>query len=243
MPLDSDSRACYRVLNPSHMPAERHDKRSEVRDQIVAILLSLPWMEILAELLKIFRKLWQGMPDEGIYEVLEHDAMLELMDKQGKRAQVHKRQKVRYLQNDIIAFQDQAWGDGEILLDYSCNPGKEVDRWRPGQKTYILISLRESKRRGDIDDYKIEWGIRNGFLRRRELWETEVSHKTQHLTIAVTFPKSRPPSRVWLVEALGRRRQTLDGNAQSRLSDGRWRVFWETNKPRLNERYQLHWEW
>jgi hypothetical protein len=225
------------------MATEKQSDKSELLDKLLKMLLGLPWMEIVAELLVISRKLWQGMPYEGIYEVLEHDARLELEDRRGMRAQVHKRQKVRYLQNDTVAFQDQAWGDGEILIDYKCIPGREVDRWRPGQKTYILISLRDSKRRDDIDEHKISWRMRNGFLRKRELWETEVSHKTRRLSVAVTFPKTRPPQRVWLVEVLQRRRQVLDGSAQTLLPDGRWLVYWETYKPRLNERYQLHWEW
>jgi hypothetical protein len=31
---------------------------------------------------------------------------------------------------------------------------------------YILISLREVKNRGDIDEFNIEWGVRDSFLRR-----------------------------------------------------------------------------
>jgi len=30
---------------------------------------------------------------------------------------------VRYLQDNVIAYRDQAWGDGEILVDYRCTPG------------------------------------------------------------------------------------------------------------------------
>jgi hypothetical protein len=44
---------------------------------------------------------------------------------------------VRYLQDNMIAYQDQAWGDGEILVDYRRIPGTPVDRYRSGHKTYI----------------------------------------------------------------------------------------------------------
>src|SRR5690606_22129364 len=118
-------------------------------DQLVALLLSLPWIEILAETYKLVRTLWRGLADEGMYEVLEYESTLELLDQYGKRAGFKKREKVRYRQNNIIAYQDQGWSDGESLLDYKCSPGVVVDQYRPGQKTYILISLRESKQRGD----------------------------------------------------------------------------------------------
>jgi hypothetical protein len=122
-----------------------------------------------------------------MYEVLEYESTLELQDKHGERVTFRKRERVRYLQNNLMAFQDQAWGDGEILHNYRCNPGTAVDFHRPGHKTYILISLREIKKRGDIDDFNIEWGIRDGFHRKLELWETEIrSEPGLSLTTAVT---------------------------------------------------------
>jgi hypothetical protein len=51
-------------------------------------------------------------------------------------------QRVCYLQDSVIAYQDQAWGAGEILLNHRCTPGTPVDRYRSGYKTYILISRR-----------------------------------------------------------------------------------------------------
>ena len=147
------------------------------------------------------------------------------------------------MQNNIIAYQDQAWGDGEILMDYRCTPGSVVDQYRPGQKTLLLISLRESKRRGDEDEFNIEWGIRDGFLRSRELWATEIRHRTKEMRVRVIFPKSRPPKRVWLDENIRRKRHDFDKGGMRELPDGRWQVTWEINKPRLNERYRLHWSW
>ena len=39
---------------------------------------------------------------------------------------------MRYLQDNIIAYHDQTWDDGDILLDYRCTPGTAVDRYRLG---------------------------------------------------------------------------------------------------------------
>ena len=84
---------------------------------------------------------WRGWANKGLFEVLEYESTLTLKDKQGKRATFKKHEKVCYLQENIIAYQDQAWVDGEVLCNYRCSPGIPVDRYRPGQKTYILISL------------------------------------------------------------------------------------------------------
>lgn len=212
-------------------------------DPFIALLLGLPWLEVVAELYKLTRKLWQGLADEGMYEVLEYESTLELLDRQGKRASFKKREKVRYRQNNIIAYQDQGWSDGQSLLDYRCSPGVVVDQYRPGQKTYILISLRESKQRGDVDEFHMEWGLREAFMRTREQWETEINHRTRQLMVRLIFPKSRPPVRVWLEEHLRRRTRLLSDTALKQLADGRWQIVWKTDRPRLHERYVLKWEW
>jgi hypothetical protein len=136
------------------------------------MIRSLPWGSILLDLLKLTGSLLVWTPSQGMYEVLEYESTLELLDSRGKRARFSKRQKVRYLQNNIIAYQDQAWGDSEILLKYRCSPGVPVDRYRPGQKTYILISSREVKYRGDVDEFHVQWQMRKCFLRKQEQWET-----------------------------------------------------------------------
>lgn len=186
-------------------------------DRLVPVVLGLPWLEITAEVWKLTRNLWQGMTDEGIYEVLEHESRLEILDKKGRRARFLKRQRVKYRQNNIIAFQDHAWGDGKILIGYRCSPGVLVDQYRPGQKTFLLISLRDTKQRGDEDEFKLEWGIRDGFLRSRELWETEVRHKTRKMKVQTVFPKSRPPGRVWLEEGIRRKKTKLSNELLRKL--------------------------
>ena len=229
------------------MPAasSKEDPQSDsgFRDWLVLVLMSLPWPEIMGEVWRIIRQLARGMGDEGIYEVLSHEAILDLKDKRGKSAKVRKLQTVRYLQNHIIAFQDQAWGDGDILINYRCKPGKLVDRWRPGQKTYLLISLQETKHRGDTDEFEIEWGIRNGFLRENELWETEIRHRTKYLKMQVIFPKARPPKQAWIGEHLSKKSEPLSEQKFEKLPDGRRLATWEKKRPRLNERYQLRWSW
>jgi hypothetical protein len=211
--------------------------------RMLASLVRSQGLERLFEIWKTLRKIANVLAAEGTYEVLEYEGTLELLDQRGKRAQFRKREKVRYLQNHTIAYQDQAWGDGEILLDYKCAPGTPVDHYRPGQKTYILISLREVKRRGDVDEFRMEWGLRDAFLRDIELWETEVSHHTRSLKVELIFPADRPPLRVTVTEAWSQKTNTLAEGAQRRLPDGRWRVTWGTDRPRLYERYTLQWAW
>ena len=147
------------------MADHKCNHNQNLSDKLIAVLLRQSWLEILGDVGKAVRRLVQSGFSRGLYEVLDYEAMLELEDPEGTRATFKKREKVRYLRDNGIAYQDQAWGDGEILVDYRCTPGTPVDRYRSGYKTYILISRREVKNKGDVDEFNIEWSIRQGFLR------------------------------------------------------------------------------
>jgi hypothetical protein len=225
------------------MTDEKHNDNHSLFDKLVAVLLRLPWSDVLGDARKIICRVTRGWTDNGMYEVLEYESTLELKDRGGKKATFHKREKVRYLQDNIIAYQDQAWGDGEILVDYRCSPGTPVDRYRSGHKTYVLISRREVKNKGNVDEFNVEWGIRQGFLRPTEQWETHITHRTRRLKINVIFPKSRSPRSTTLIEHSRQRSHSLGTSAQVELPDGRWLVSWETRRPRLHENYVIQWEW
>jgi hypothetical protein len=203
----------------------------------------LPWDVIIEQGSKLANLIWLQLQKRGLYEVLEYESTLELLDTTGKLACFSKRQQVRYLQNNIIAYQDQAWGDGEILVNYRCSPGEPVDRYRLGHKTLILISLREIKQRGDIDEFNIQWEMKNGFRQSQESWETEISHTTRKARIHVIFPPDRPPTRAIFIEASRHLGKLAMNDNRRQLPDGRWQVTWEIDRPRLNERYILKWTW
>lgn len=179
----------------------------------------------------------------GMYEVLEYEASLELKDSRGVTANYHKRQKVRFLQDNIIAYQDKAWGDGDIFAAYHCSPGEAVDRYRDGHRYNILISLRETKHRGDVEEFNIQRVIKNGFIGEVESFQTDIDHRTRKLTLSIIFPKCRRPTKVMLIEQNTQESLTLDHTHIQILPDGRHRYRWETAKPHLFEAYILRWEW
>ena len=225
------------------MVGERRGNKQSILGKLITVLWGLPWPEVVEKLWKTTKNVVHGLSVKGMYEVLEYESTLELKDRGGKKATFKKREKVRYRQDNIIAYQDQAWGDGEILVNYRCTPGIPVDEYRSSHKTYILISRRQVKNKGDEDEFNIEWNIRRGFLKRTGYWETHVTHRTKRLKINVIFPKSRPPQQTTLTESNRQRSQDLGKSAETLLPDGRWLVTWETDHPRLYENYILQWEW
>lgn len=206
-------------------------------------LLGSDLIEIITVLWRLGRRVIRLQSHEGMYEVLEFESQLELPDTKGKNAILHKRQRVRFLQDNIIAFQDQASGEGDIFADYQCSPGVAVDRYRDGHRHRILISLRETRNRGDVEDFRIERTIKDGFTRASEYFQTEINHRTRSVSVSVLFPHNRPPRRVTLVEQNATRTTALGPENEHPLPDGRVQVMWKAEKPRLFETYILRWEW
>ena len=189
------------------------------------------------------KKLFRGYRKEGTYEVLEYESELEIHDLSGKKVTFSKRKRVRYLQDNIIAFQDYGWGDGEIMQNYKSKPGIAVDKYKIGFKTFVLLSLREVKNSGDVDEFNIRWQIKNGFLSKEGFWETDISHLTKKIKVAVLFPKKRQPSNIHLLEANRGKSYRLPSENVKRLPNGRWKLIWERSNPRLYEHYVLKWNW
>ena len=185
----------------------------------------------------------QRITKPGMYEVINYETTLEILDTKGKGAILTKTEEVRFLQNNIIAFQDQAWGDGKILVDYQCTPGRPVDFYRSGHKTYILISLRDVKQKGDQTKFRIQWEIKNGFLKPNGYWATDVNHFTRDMKVSIIFPEEKPPVKIILVESNRQRTKELTREVMTLLPDKRWQVTWEKRNPRLYEHYILKWEW
>lgn len=179
----------------------------------------------------------------GMYEVLDYEAQLELLDTKGHTAIYTKRQQVRFLQDNVFAYQDKAWGDGDIFAAYQCSPGVKVDSYREGHRYNILISLRETKQRDDEVTFHIRRKIRDGFKRAVEEFQTDIDHRTRQLALSVVFPKQRLPTEVALIEQNTSRTTILDSSQHLVLPDGRHKYIWKTQAARLYEAYILRWKW
>ena len=201
------------------------------------------WIVFLADLACRLYQLWQRSRHEGMYEILEYDSVLELCDPKGKTAVFKRHQRVKFLQDDVIAFQDHAWGDGEIFADYQVSPGVEVDRYQDGDRWNVLISLRETKSSGDVEDFYIQRTIKGGFTKTEEWRQTDIRYQTRHLRLAIIFPRKRRCQRAVLIERNRNRTTELEQRQFSELPDGRQMLTWETKHPKRFEIYTIRWKW
>lgn len=206
-------------------------------------LLSQDWLGLLPDLYRALRLWVKRYRHEGMYQILDYDSTLELLDPKGKTAIFKRRQRVKFLQDHIIAFQDYAWGDGDIFADYKCSPGVEVDRYQEGNQWNILISLRETKSAGDVIDFYTERTIKEGFTRDEDWWQVEIRHETRQFRLAIIFPARRHCRRAVLFYRNRQKTTSLGPEHFTTLPDGRQVLTWETNKLKRFENYLIKWQW
>ncbi len=137
----------------------------------------------------------------GLYESISDDSEWDIHDASGTEAVLTRTRKLHFLQNGVFAIRDYAWGDGDVLADYQCSPGVRVDTYGAAGKKNIVISLRETKERGDTETYVITRRMRDMFPAESEWVATEIVLPTQSMAIIVRFPADRPPSGAWRAAA------------------------------------------
>lgn len=204
---------------------------------------SLEWLTVLPDLYRLLHQWWYRYRHEGTYEFLTYDATLELVDPQGKTAVLKKQQRVKFLQTNTIAFEDYAWGEGKIFVDYKCSPGIPVDRYQEGDRWNVLISLRETKNPGDVTGFYIERTVKNGFTKPEEAWQIQMRSRTRRLKVGILFPQARHCQRAVLIQQSSRRTTVLDSDHFTDLPDGRQLLTWETRQIKRFETYTIKWRW
>ena len=224
-------------------------RQSHLRHWVGAVLGyvgRLDPIQVLTRLLDVWDLFsrWQNKRRyRGVYEILDYDATLEIIDSQGKEAVLIRREMIRFLQDNVVAIHDHAWGDGQPFVKYQCQPGVPVDCYEDGSKHNILISLRETKNRGDVIELWIERVIRDGLLQKQEWFETEIDHLMKNLRLSIIFPKERPSRRATLSRRSTGQTTLLPHRHFALLPDGRQKLTWKTSNPRLHDRYTIKWVW
>lgn len=207
----------------------------------VLSLLSLRNIRAIFDLYQMIRQWLPGQSD--LYEILDYESTLELCNAKGTTARFQKRQRIKFLQNNIIAFEDYVWGEGEVMADYQCSPGVVADRYQESDRWNILISLRETKNKGDITEFHIERLEKDSFLKADEWQQTEIRRKTRRLQMNIIFPKNRRCQHATLLQRRYNRKEVLGPNHFHELPDGRQLLTWESTRIYPYDVFTIRWRW
>jgi hypothetical protein len=180
----------------------------------------------------------------GLWQIVDDIDEWDIQDDRGAKVVLTKTRKLRFLQNGVFAIRDWAWGSGKFDQNYSCEPGFAADHfWHDGRHN-VVVSLRETKRRGDIESFVIKREFTDSFCEESETVHAEIMTETEQLTIKVIFPTSRPPKKAWASrrkdEAANKKHKKLDIHGGV---DGRQFITHTLTRPDLGENYVVGWDW
>ena len=176
------------------------------------------------------------------YEYLEWDAVWEIKDPEGKKAEYIRNNTVRFLQPNVHTITDRIWGDGDTMKEYRCSLGVPADTFDYGSSKKVVISLRENKKRGSVERFSISRTILNGFTKSEEWIEEEPIYSAKKYTLRVIFPPERPCKRATLTRRGPYITQELGEKAFRILEDGRQELRVALKNVR-GDRIMLRWWW
>lgn len=205
---------------------------------------------IATELIPVALELYKGVQQvfrkklpQDLYRILDYEATLEFIGPRGKSALFSKKERVQFLQDDVQTIEDFAWGGGNVISNYSCTPGRVVDRYQDGDRWKFLISLRQAKKKGEIETFYIRRRLVNIFTKRDGWWQAEMRHQTERLKLFLIFPARRQPRNTILTERTSNKIFPLNESFWSDLPDGRKMLTWGPKQPRRFEIYTVKWQW
>jgi hypothetical protein len=223
---------------------EKQEERPSTGSTLHRLLPALPlgWIIPVLDLLRYLYAWLRPPQPEGIYEILDYDSTLEICDPEGTEAVFRRQQQVRFLQDNVLAIEDYVWGDGQIAR-YTCSPGAIVDQYREGDRWNIVISLRETKSKGEVADFYIERTLMDGFTKDEEWWQVELRHTTRRLKLTAIFPKERHCRRAVMARRSRHQATVLGPEHFTDLPDGRQAVTWQAQGIQRFEIFTLKWTW
>jgi len=227
----------------------RKTKRPDLLERLLELLRLLASLDLPAllarafDLVRVLRRLLRRHACHYSYEILTLETTVELCDPRGDRAIVRRRKRIRFLQDDVVAVTERVWGTGFFSEGYRCSPGVAVDFYEEGSRWTVLISLRETRKRGDTLALETSRTMLGSFPDDRCWWEEEIYQPTAQISVTIIFPKERRCRRATLTQRSRDHAVTLPRQRLRFLSDGRQALTWQADHPQLHDLYRIAWSW
>ncbi|GEM_PF-1110961 len=207
----------------------------------VTIVLSNAATELLLRLLKHWTpKLPLPFRPSENYEVLNYEASIEVKDSRGFRAIYSKRQKVRFLRDNVTTIYDYGWGTGNAFASHRIQPGRVVERKKVGLRYRTLVMLPEPQNKGDELTMSVQRMVKSKFTGKDNWLEAEVYCRIRRMRLSVILPATRPVGRAWMGQRLEAKQVPISVKP---MSQNRQRLEANISKPRIGDMYTLFWHW
>jgi hypothetical protein len=168
------------------------------------------------------------------FETLSFESQLDILEENGA-ATFRRRQRIRFLEDNVSFFIDRVWGEGVILAGYSPGRGMSlVDSVRNEGRWALLLSFSRRFRKGDSVEIETERRIVGAFTESGGYWELAMNAPTRMLSLQVKSPRKRTVSEPEIVApARGELSFKMSG------ADAQFVV----KHPALHVPYRVEWRW
>ena len=179
----------------------------------------------------------------GIYEILECTNTWDLSDPNGAVATFTKRNRVRFIQNNVLAIPDYVWGDGSSH-EYRCSPGRQVDEFKEGHRVCKVISLGKAYKRDEELVLEISRTVKDAFTSSAEWLEVRPVVGTPHLELNVIFPEGVKAHDVVMTTTKDATGETREKRLEKfDFDNGRQRLTVNFRRPPPDELIRIDWRW
>lgn len=168
------------------------------------------------------------------YETIKFSGRVEIMDPDRRAARFVRRQRVRFLEDNVAVFMDRVWGEGVLFAGYAAPGLKLLEPIRTPKGYVVPLQLPRLFHKGEIFEIITERRIVGAFYDPLAYWDTTMSAPTNLVSIEVTVPPGTPIRRPDIIApAQG------DMDARQRPRSLEFRV----GRPALDVPYKLAWSW
>lgn len=168
------------------------------------------------------------------YETIKYSGRLEILDAETRSARFIRRQRIRFLEDNVSVFMDRAWGDGVLFAGYAARGLRILEPIPTGKGYVIPLALPRRFAKGDVFDITTERRIVGAFYHPLAYWDTAMSAPTELVAIDIVVP---PGADVRRPEIVAPARGDMDATQHRRSLDFR------VARPALNIPYKLAWSW
>lgn len=168
------------------------------------------------------------------YETIKFSGRLKFLDTTRSVAIFTRRQRVRFLEDNVGVMFDRVWGEGVILGRYSVQEAKLMEPIRTSNGYILPLALPGRFRKGDVFDLVTHRRIIGAFDNDSGYWDTSMTKPTELIQITVITP---PGMAVAKPEIIAPPRGDFD------LTEKANSLKMRVAKPALSGPYRLAWLW
>jgi hypothetical protein len=168
------------------------------------------------------------------YETIKFSGRLKFLDETRSVAIFTRRQRVRFLEDDVSVLFDRIWGNGLLLGRYSAPTVRLMEPIKTAKGYVLPLGLPKRFRKGEVFDLVTHRRIVSAFTDDYGYWETLMSKPTELIQISVV---TAVPAAFDKAEIVAPPRGDFD------LAQGANSLKMRVTRPALNGPYRLAWAW